>query len=90
MQARRNVQAAIRHFRCSHEHRLIYNNNRKKFYHHIYENCCAQTGTPRLTCDGETMSDQQSAEILLAEFASNFLSLNPLNNIKLAGQAFHS
>ena len=57
MQARRNVQAAIRHFRRSHEHRLIYNKNRKKFYDHIYEKCWVQKGTPRLTWDGETMSD---------------------------------
>jgi len=72
MQARRNVQAAIRHFRRNQEHRLICSNNRKQFYDHIYHKCCAQKGTPRLTCDGEHMSDQQSAEILLAEFASNF------------------
>ena len=82
MQARRNVQAAIRHFRCSHEHRLIFNNNRKKFYDHICKKSCAQKRNSRLTCNGETMSDLQSAEIFLAEFAS-FSSSIQRNNIKL-------
>ena len=83
MQARRNVQAAIRPFRHSHEHRIAYNNNRKKFYDHIYKICCVHKGTPRLTCDGEIMPDLQSAEFLSAEFASNFSSSNPCNNINL-------
>ena len=83
MQAWHNVQTAMRHFRHSHKYRLIYNNNRKKIYDHIYKKCCAQKGNSRLTCDGETMPDLQSAEILLAEFASNCSSSNPRNNIML-------
>ena len=38
MQARRNFQTAIRHFRRSQEQRLAYRNNRKKFFSYVFKN----------------------------------------------------
>ena len=39
MQARRNFQAAIRHFRRSQKQRLAYRNNRKKFFSYVFKKC---------------------------------------------------
>ena len=72
MQARRNLQAAIRHFRRSQEQRLAYRNNRKKFFSYVFKKCGNQTGPVRLSRSSLILTDSETAETLSREFAASF------------------
>ena len=65
MQARRNLQAAIRHFRRSQKQRLLaYRNNRKKFFSCVFKKCGNRTGPIRLSRNGLLLTGIETAEIL--------------------------
>ena len=79
MQAHRDFQAAIRHFRCSQEQRLAYRNNRKKFFLYVFKKCGNQTGPVRLSRNGLLLIDTETAEILSREFFASFNITRDLN-----------
>jgi hypothetical protein len=68
----RTAQSAIRQYRRNQEQRLVFRNNRKAFFAHVYNKCGQRESSVNLVKDGTVMSDLDTAEAFQQEFASNF------------------
>ena len=66
------VRSAIRQHHRNQEQRLIYNSNRKPFFHYIYSKCGKRCSTITLSRNDVSIPDRESAEAFQQEFANNF------------------
>ena len=71
-QISREVRSAIRQHHRNQEQRLIYNSNRKPFFHYIYSKCGKRCSTITLSRNDVPIPDRESAEAFQQEFANNF------------------